>query len=55
MVFKTGAQGTGYYPDGSLLTSPSQLPATAGTIGNTITLALFFSPAFVVGQGIHLV
>ncbi|KAL3145804.1 hypothetical protein ABBQ38_015181 [Trebouxia sp. C0009 RCD-2024] len=35
MVFKTGAQGTGYYPDAGLLTSSSQLPAAAGTHGTT--------------------
>lgn len=44
MVFKTGAQGTGYYPDGSLLTSSSQLSAPAGISG--MTLALLVTYAF---------
>ena len=38
MVFKSGAQGTGYYPDSGLLGSSTQLPAAADTTGDTLAL-----------------
>lgn len=33
MVFKTGAQGTGYYPDGGLKISAAQAPAVTASTG----------------------
>jgi len=37
MVFKTGAQGTGYYPDGGLKISAVQAPAVVATTGMTFS------------------
>lgn len=36
MVFKSGAQGTGYYPDTGLLGSSSHLPPGTGITGDTL-------------------